>query len=216
MLNLPKTTEFNKRIPKQTFYDKLVISPEVKRAFVEQIRVIYWRNKISSATLNVAEGHSVTEIEVFEIRLHTPSLNEAVLRQIDKGIPYHILFVLNCGEQYQAWIGYKETPENSTIQIDRYFHTDWMSEEDLPCKLDGLTIDSVYENLVRQIAGDALQAQEKRSTTLKQDLERDKQRADLQKKISALQAKIRKEKQLNRKMELNSELKKLKKGLEAL
>ena len=45
MLGLPKTTEFNKRIPKQKFYENLTVTPALKRAFMEQIRLIWWRNK---------------------------------------------------------------------------------------------------------------------------------------------------------------------------
>lgn len=56
MLGLPKSTEFNKRIPKQKFYDNLTVSPTLKRIFVDQIRIIYWANKIAPSTLNLAEG----------------------------------------------------------------------------------------------------------------------------------------------------------------
>ena len=69
MLSLPKTTEFNKRIPKQKFYENLPVTPVLKRAFVEQIRTIWWRNKIAAATVNLAPGEAVTEIEVLELRL---------------------------------------------------------------------------------------------------------------------------------------------------
>ena len=40
MLGLPKSTEFNRRIPKQKFYENLTVSPALKRVFVEQIKVI--------------------------------------------------------------------------------------------------------------------------------------------------------------------------------
>ena len=40
MLGLTKSTEFNRRIPKQKFYENLTVSPALKRAFVEQIRVL--------------------------------------------------------------------------------------------------------------------------------------------------------------------------------
>jgi len=39
MLGLPKSTEFNRHIPKQKFYENLAISSALKRIFVEQIRV---------------------------------------------------------------------------------------------------------------------------------------------------------------------------------
>ena len=74
---------------------------------------------------------------------------------------------------------------------------------------------SVYENFVREIAGDALQAATSQES-LKESVARDDCRDDLQKQINKLQAKIRKEKQLNRQMEMNAELKKLRKELEDL
>ena len=44
MLGLPERTEFNKRIPKQKFYENIDIPHTLKRVFVDQIRIIYWRN----------------------------------------------------------------------------------------------------------------------------------------------------------------------------
>ena len=64
--------------------------------------------KLATTTLNLAAGEAVKEIEVFEVRLNAPQLDEAVLRQIDKEIPYHILFILTYDGKAQAWIGYKE------------------------------------------------------------------------------------------------------------
>ena len=108
MIGLPKSTEFNKRIPKQKFYENMEISPVIKQIFVEQIKMIYWRNKIAVSTTTLATGHDVTEIEVFEIRLNHSELDERVLRQIDREIPYHILFLLEYERKNQAWIGYKD------------------------------------------------------------------------------------------------------------
>lgn len=210
MLGLPVSTEFNKRIPKQKFYENIAVTPAMKKAFVEQIRIIYWRNKIATTTLNLAAGEQVTEIEVFEVRLSAPELDESVLRQIDREIPYHILFLLEYEGKYRAVIGYKEAAVGKTaFKVDRYYSTDWMDEDDLPVHLEGLTLDAVYENFVRQIAGDVLGAGE--STSLKDSVEQQKQREQLEKQIVALEAKIRKEKQLNRRMEMNTELKKLRK-----
>ena len=90
MLGFPASTEFGKRIPKQKFYENLEVSPALRRVFVDQIRLVYWRNKLAASTLNIAAGEAVTEIEVFEVRLNDPQLDEAVLKQIDKEIPYHM------------------------------------------------------------------------------------------------------------------------------
>ena len=213
MLGLPKSTEFNKRIPKQKFYENLSVTPALKRVFIDQIKVIYWRNKIAATTMNLAAGDVVTEVEVFEVKLATPQLDVSVLRQIDKEIPYHIIFLLEYDGKYQAWAAYKETAAsgNNTFKVGTYYHTDWLEDAELPMKIDGLNVDKVYENFVRQIAGDALQMEKQES--LKESVNRDIRRQKLQKKIAVLQQKVRKEKQLNKQMKLNNELKKLKKEL---
>ena len=216
MLGLPKSTEFNKRIPKQKFYENLSVTPALKRVFIDQIKVIYWRNKVAATTMNLAAGDTVTEVEVFEVKLATPQLDISVLRQIDKEIPYHIVFLLEYDGKYQAWTAYKEAAAsgNNAFKVGTYYHTDWLLESELPLKVDGLSIDKVYENFVRQIAGDALQGESAES--LKESVERDARRQKLQKQITALQAKVRKEKQLNKQVQLNADLKRMRKELEEL
>lgn len=215
MLHLPASTEFNRRIPKQKFYENLSVTPTLRRVFVEQIKMIWWRNKIAASTVNLASGQTVTEIEVFEIQLNQPSLDESVLKLIDKEIPYHILFLLTCEGKVQAWIGYKEaTASGGAFKVNRYYHTDWISPEQLSLPLEGLNLDAVYENYVRQIAGDALNADSGES--LKESVDREKKKRELEKKIAALEAKIRKEKQFNRQIEMNAELKTLKCRLESI
>ena len=216
MLGFPVSTEFNKRIPKQKFYENLDVSPTLRRVFVDQIRIVYWRNKLAASTLNIAAGESVTEIEVFEVRLNEPKLDEAVLKQIDKEIPYHILFILTSDGKAQAWIGYKKAAASgsSAFKVNRYYHTDWMPEDELQLRIDGLNMDTVYESLVRQIAGDKLLSESGES--LKESVERDEKKKQLEKQIAALESKMRREKQLNRQMEMNAELKRLRKSLEVL
>ena len=97
MLDLPKSTVFGKRIPKQKFYDNLSVTPQLKRVFVEQINLIIWQYKIAPTTINISEGASVKEIEVIAIRLNQLELDKRVLPLIDKEIPYHILFLLEYG-----------------------------------------------------------------------------------------------------------------------
>lgn len=218
MIGLPKSTEFNRRIPKQKFYENISVSPTLKRVFIEQIKVIYWRNKVTATTMNLAAGETVTELEVFEVKLNGQQLDESVLRQIDKEIPYHILFLLEYDGKYQAWTAYKEAAAfgSNAFKVGTYYHTDWLPETELPLKVEGLSVDKVYENFVRQIAGDALRFEEGKTESLKESVERDNRRQELEKQIAALQTKVRKERQLNKQVQLNAELKKLKNELEEL
>ena len=217
MLGLPKATEFNRRIPKAKFYENINITSSLKRLFVDYVKNIYWRNKIAPTTTNLIDGKYVTEIEVFEINLDSSQVDIGLLKFIDSVIPYHILYILEYIGKYQVWIGYKEATdiEKKISKVDRYYHTNWLEETELIVKLEGLNLDDVYENLVRQIAGDKLQS-DNSTKTLKQSVERDKEIETLQKQISILQNKIRKEKQLNKQIEMNTELKKLRSVLEKL
>ena len=84
-----------------------------------------------------------------------------------------------------------------------------MPEDELHLCLDGLNMDAIYESLVRQIAGEKLQTDSGES--LKESVERDEKKKQLEKQISTLENKMKKEKQLNRRMEMNAELKQLRK-----
>lgn len=214
MLGLPKTTEFNKRISKQKFYENLMVSQTLKKVFKEQVKVIYWRNKIAASTMNIAPGRYVIEIEVFEVKLNAPNLDEDFLRQIDKEIPYHILFLLEYDGKQKAVIGYKEESSgNAAFKVNRYYSTDWQEADSLTLKVDGLSVDAIYENFIRQIAGDAFVSAAP-GESIKESVNREKKQEALKKQIEKLQTKIRKEKQLNRQMQMNGELKKLKIELE--
>lgn len=116
----------------------------------------------------------------------------------------------------KAWTGYKETTEgsNKAFKVNRYYHTPRMPQEDLRFTVDRLNMNAVYESLVRQISGDKLQANTGES--LKQSIACDEKKKLLGKQIAALESKIRKEKQLNRQMKMNAELKKLRKKPEGL
>lgn len=214
MLGFPASTEFNKKIPKQKFYEKLDVSPDLRRIFIDRIRQAFWRNKLATTTLNIAPGEQVSEIEVVEVKLSSPKLDENVLRLIDRGIPYHTLFLLECNGKVQAVIGYKEAAASGSpaFKVNCYYCTDWMPEEKLNLRIDGLNMDAVYESLVRQIAGDKLRTNPGES--LKDSVERDEKKKRLEKQIAALENKMRREKQLNRKMALKAEIKKLEAELE--
>ena len=73
MLPFPASTVFGRVITKAKFYDKMSVSPTVKRAFSSQVEEIVWKNKLSAKTLNVQAGERVIEIDVFELALKKQS-----------------------------------------------------------------------------------------------------------------------------------------------
>ena len=110
----------------------------------------------------------------------------------------------------------QEIKKGSKISISATLLSEISGMEDFERCLtqSGLGMNVLYENIVRQIAGDALA--ENKQESLQDSVERELKRQVLQKKIKALEGKIHKEKQLNRQMKMNGELKQLKKELGAL
>jgi hypothetical protein len=216
LLLFPKTTEFNRRIPKQKFYNHLSVSPQIKKIFVEQIAAINWTNKLAPTTLNVKSGERVTEIEVFHLLLNQKGLDERVLQLIDKEIPYHILFELEYEGQIQVWIGYKEESQTraETFKVNRYYQTDWMTKDEIHFEIAGLNMDALYDGLIKQAAGDSLRIEANESVGVA--IQRTEEKEKLEKQILALEKKLYKEKQFNRQVQLNTELKILHKQMEEL
>lgn len=206
---LPETTRFDRRVPKQQFYENLAVSAALKRSFIDEMQTVWWRNKLAPATLNLAPGTAVSEIEVFEIELRGSRLDENVLRQMDREIPYHLLFVLSFENRVQAWIGYKEsaTTGNKAFKVERYYHTEWMPRESLCIELNGHTLDAVYENLVRQIGGSELKASS--DEDLKASVARDAERKRIEAEIVKLEKRARVERQPKRKFELVQHIRQL-------
>lgn len=203
----PKSTEFNKRIPKQKFYENLDITPALRKAFTEQIQSVYWSNKLSPTTISLAAGQSITEIEVFTVTLNTPEPDEALLRQIDRQIPYHILFVLIYGEQYKLAAAHKQATESGSaaFKVNRYFYTPWQCVDKLSLSISGLDLDAVWENLIVQVGGITIE----QGNTLDQQIVADEKRAKLLKEIARLEKLARAEKQPKKKFELFQRIKQL-------
>lgn len=211
---LPPQTTFGRRIAKQKLYDKLPWTPALKRSFGNQVRSIVWRNKLAPDTLRIAKGAAVEEVEVFEISLTGDTLHPDILRLMESQIPYRILFLLEYQGKYQARISFKGPGADGAMNRVCYNTDGWQDLAELPCRIQGLTMDAVYENLVRQVAGPALPPpSEGENEPLATTIWRAQERAKLTMRINALERKLHREKQFNRQVELNAELKKLKKEL---
>lgn len=215
MLNLAQSTAFGRRIPKQKFYDNIDVSPEVKRLFVDQIRLITWAHKLSVQTMNLAGGQAVQEIEVFHIKLTGETLDPRITEQMDKQIPYHILFVLERSDgMVQLVIRYKEAAQagENAFRLQKSYATDWQNINELSLPVNALDMDSLYESIVRFVAGDALTAAP--DENLKAAIEQTQAQENLRRQLEQLKSRMKKEKQLSRQMELRRQIKQLEKQLD--
>ena len=182
----PKSTEFNKRIPKTKFYEHIELGRKIKDSFVQDIDSIIWANKIAPSTVNIAAGEKVTEIQVFRYR-----------------------------DKEQAWIGYKEQSgsESRAFKVDSYYHTPWKKPEEMELAIEGLNMDAVYESFVKQISASTALIQWDDSLSARDNTAKIEERKKLQKQIEKLERQLRKETQPRKKFELHQQLQKLKKLL---
>lgn len=210
MIKFPESTFLGKRIPKESFYQRIDMNATIKRSFIDDIDQIVWQNKLSPDTLNVGKGTRVIEIEVFEIQLKRILYAAKVIEFIEKSIPKHLLFILSHQGESKLLMNYKEEYENQTgkFKIVETFQTDWLPSNDLRLQIEGLSLDQVYDSFIRQVAGAKLVKVEE--LDIKESVERTRAVEKLEKKIADLEAKKRKEKQFNKQLQINSEIKKLK------
>ena len=106
-------------------------------------------------------------------------------------------------------VAYKEMPDakSAGVRVERYYHTDWMPVGEVVLRLEGLSMDAVYENFVRRIAGSALG--DAPTSTLRESVAEQGRRERIEKQIAAIEAKIRREKQPKKKFELVQQLRAL-------
>lgn len=202
MLGLPRSTQVNRRVAKEKLYQNATLAPQTREMIKDQIDSVFWRNKLADSTMAISAGETVAEIQIFEIQLRQRELDKRVLPAIAKAIPYKILFILVFGDEAQVWIEASGT----------FYNTDWQPLGGFMLKFEGLNLDAVYENLARQISGGRLGT----DGDIEEAVDRDKQRQRLERDIVALEKKLLREKQFNKQVELNGELKRLKKELEEL
>ncbi len=213
MVSFPEYTKVGRIIAKENFYGN--IDTATKNLFQSEIARITWEYKLAPNTINLP-AKKWPEIEVFRIALKNGEAPEKVLKAIDSAIPYPILFLIEKGSIEKAAICYKEQSQKdeNISKIDTYFYTEWNDEKLQNIKIDGLNIDTVFSNFVRQIAGDKLASTQKTAEgapkSIKDDVEALKKREKILKQIAALDRKIKAEPSLGKKQELAEERYRLK------
>ncbi|NLV76855.1 MAG: DUF4391 domain-containing protein [Tissierellia bacterium] len=215
MISLPDRALLSRRIPKAKFYEQIGVDSKLERKFIDEIDNIIWKYKLSQETTNLKPTKKVEEIQVFEISLKEKYISKEVLENIDRVIPYPILYILKYKDNIKLAIAYKERnkiDENKMV-VHSYYQSEWIKEYELAVDiLKGLSLEDVYDNLLRQLIPI--------ENTLEDDIEKliklNEKQESLKKEIEKLEKKVKREKQFNRKVDLNIELQKKKKELEEL
>lgn len=215
MFAYPKQTELNRVVPKSKIYTHAKASKRIKELFVAQIDEILWKYKLSPETINLPARKGIHEIQVFEIVLKTPDLDQSVLQAIDKAIPFPLIFQLMHDGQVRFATSYKRPSEadGSKWVTESLFITPFQSStlnlQPLPIALD---LASLYEQIVRS----HISLPSRLGEGIAEHMARFNTIAAKHKARQQLEARLAQEKQFNRKVELNAALRSLSQELEAL
>lgn len=196
MFDLPASTRVDRIIPKTKFYERMQISTAIRDEFTGVIGRITWLHKISPETLNTPATDDMEELQVFLIELKTKDIPMKALNIIDKTIPYPILHALRHHENTCYVIQHKLDSRR------RYYKTEWNQLPNL--SFTGANLEAVYQRIITSFI--AVDEEEMSAKSFEEIVTINTQREQLLKEITALENKIRSEKQFSKKVELNRDL----------
>lgn len=212
LLKFPQKTVVDRLIPKAQFV-KVSSNPTALRTLLaeefEQIRLLYI---LRPDTINVDEGNEVKEIDVFFFRCKEDHYSINPFCGIDDLIPRHTIYIIQYGDTTDLLIQHKRRSEIAgkvkwTREVSHVLRNVDLSSS--PIHIEGLNLDSVYFNFLSQMSGYYIQ----NSETVSEIKEYEEQLAKLNREVQALQKRVRNEKQFNRQIELNTNLREIKKKI---
>lgn len=215
MYNLPQSTIVNRVIPKKTFVNQWGANTRMKDHFTNDVVRVEWLAKLAPSTINVADGKEVHEITIFLVPIKDENCPDDIFSFIDGMIPRHTIFILRWGDMTCLHLNYKEWMESSTntdktFRIAKTYRSQWRKDTEISLSIEGLTMDAIYEALVRQVGGERIIIQ---SESLREDVEKSTQREMLLKEIEILKRKEAKERQPQKKFAIHKQIVELKERL---
>ncbi|MCE9730717.1 DUF4391 domain-containing protein [Pectobacterium sp. IFB5596] len=214
-INYPKQAVFGRTLPKNKIYEHSGANTRLKDLFVEQVEQIVWQYKLAPETINLPARPGVPELQIFSIQLKTSGLNLDVLRCIDGAVQFPVIFELSFDERTKVIAAYKRPNESDASRwvLSDYFATAWLSSDyeraAMPLALD---LGSLYEQVLHRLIPTPARPQE----TLADLVSRVELVAAKEREVEKAASRLAKEKQFNRKVELNAHLRRLKNELEEL
>lgn len=211
----PAQAAFGRPLPKSKVYEHSGANTRLKDLFVRQVEQIVWASKLAPETIRLPARPGVPEIQVFSLQLKTPELHRDVLRCIDGAIPFPILFELVFEGRTQVVAAYKRPNESDASRwvLSDYFSTDWLPVGSERTAMPvALHLGGLYEQLLHRLISLPPRPRE----TLAELVARVEQVQAKQRELDKTTARLEKEKQFNRKVEINAQLRELKKDYETL
>ena len=196
MFNLPPSTLINKPLFKKAVFEKFNLKASERERFDADISRMVLLAHVSPSTISaLKEGNEIKDFYVMLVALKHKDYDTRNILMLQKLIPQKLVFALQYEGETQLCIFHTRLQQSA-----------WSLTDETKIPLNGLTLDSVWENLVAEIGQLDAKAEE---TIEEQILDRER-REKLQRQIEMLEKQCRTEKQTRRKYELHQEISRLK------
>lgn len=223
----PRAAAFGRVIPKNKIYEHAGANTALKDLFVRDVEQIIWAYKLAPETVNLAATERVAEVQVLRITARTKDLDPRVLRAIDKAIPFPVIFEIVHDGRIKLAAAYKRPSEADATHwvVGEHFESEWLPEDTprppLPVALDmGVLYEQLLAPLVAGqtssllaaagVSSDAAEPLAASTVASSMPLEVRLQQAEMIRKqlreIERIRAKLAREKQFNKRVAINAEL----------
>lgn len=201
----PERTAFGRVIPKSRIYEAAKLPRAMQAKFVEQVARMEWTHVLRADRLNLPASPDVEEIAVITVDLHTPEVDLGVLAAIEKAIPRPLIFELRYSGRARMAAAWKRPSQAEAGKWATAPHafTTWQAANvpraPLPPSLD---LAALYARLLDPL----LPPKQALDEPIAARVARAEEAARIDREISRLEASLKREKQFNRKVELNAAL----------
>lgn len=195
MFNLPANTEVNKALLKKAIFAMFGLKAAQRDHFDEDISRLVISHEITSRSVPALATVDIQGIYVVTVLLKRKDFDHRNIELLTKLIPQKMVIALLLDEQVQF-----------AIFHERLFFSPWQPADEASLPLNGLSLDDVWQSMVTTIGDITVQD----GNTLSEQIAVDEQQEKLRKQIVALEAKMRKEKQPRKKLELHQKIQRLK------
>ena len=231
----PRAAAFGRAMPKNKIYEHAGANTALKDLFVREVDQITWSHKLAPETVNLAATKQVAEVQVFRIAARTAALDRDVLRAIDRAVPFPLIFEVVHGGRVKLVAAYKRPSEADSARwvVGDYFESGWLPEDAPRVSLPmALNMGALYERLLEPLVvgqtarlaqgmSDAPQtpftpADPGEPVSLEERIARAEAVKAQVRAVERIKARKAREKQFNKRVAINAELRAAKQELERL
>lgn len=129
---VPESCALHKRIFKKHFYENGKLNAADKKAFGEDIANIEWRYTLKPSTINIPrfedDQHEYLEIAILQIELNSQKRVGRIAQVVQKTIPYPLIIIFECDGHMALSIAEKRInrADSNKIVTETFYDTSWI------------------------------------------------------------------------------------------